>query len=227
VVVEIQSWEKVAVHDDVARVVDVWLKGYPIDPETRWLNEAGQVMKERDIKASYQTSHAPHVPDLEPDLDEPMGERPEVRRVFLFGIGRERVLQARQNTGLSVDVVNELRTSDVVLTTKSHYRRGPQLVRAAEKSGKPVYVLRKNSLDQVEQFLRTMAKEQDDGSHLEAALQEAQDAAQNVLNGAKSVELTPQRAYVRRLQHLLAERYHISSTSSGKDPQRRVTVFRV
>ena len=29
VVVEIQSWERVAVHDDVARVVDTWLKGIP------------------------------------------------------------------------------------------------------------------------------------------------------------------------------------------------------
>ncbi len=227
VVVEIQSWEKVAVHDDVARVVDTWLKGYPIDPETRWLNDVGQVMKERDVKASYQPSHALSLPDLQPEPDDPMGEHLEGRRVFLFGVGRERVIQAKQNTGLPVEVVNELRISDVVLTTKSHYRRGPQLVRAAEKSGKPVYVLRKNSLDQVEQFLRTMAKEQDDGSRLEAALQEAQDAAQQVLNGVKSVELTPQRAYVRRLQHLLAERNHISSTSTGKDPQRRVTVFRV
>ena len=229
VVVEIQNWEKVAVHEDVARVVDTWLRGFPIDPETRWLNADGEVMKTREVKPQHQSTHgaARHEPAVDPvEPNDDHADHAEERRVFLFGVGRERVVQAAQNTGLSVDVVNELRASDVVLTTKSHYRRGPQLVRAAEKSGKPIYVLRKNSLDQVEQFLKTVAKERDDGSHLESALQETQDAAQKVLGGAKSVDLTPQRAYVRRLQHLLAERYQIASVSSGKDPQRRVTIFR-
>ena len=233
VVVEIQSWEKVAVHDDVTRVIDTWLRGYPINPETRWLGEAGQVVKAREVKASHGSSHAPapagisHADITQDDGVKPGADQIAGPRVFLFGVGRERVVEAGDNTGLPVDVVNELRASEVVLTTKSHYRRGPQLVRAAEKSGKPIYVLRKNSLDQVEQFLRTMAKERDDGSHLDSALQEATDAAQKVLDGAKSVDLTPQRAYIRRLQHLLAERYQMESTSSGKDPQRRVTFFRV
>ena len=35
VVVEIQSWERLAVHDDVAHVIDQWLRGYPIVPEIR------------------------------------------------------------------------------------------------------------------------------------------------------------------------------------------------
>src|ERR671919_999522 len=35
VVVEIQDWEQVAVHDDVAQVVDQWLRGHQIAPEIR------------------------------------------------------------------------------------------------------------------------------------------------------------------------------------------------
>ena len=42
VVVEIQSWEQVAVHDGVAQVVDQWLRGYPITPVIRSLDGDGE-----------------------------------------------------------------------------------------------------------------------------------------------------------------------------------------
>ena len=226
VVVEIQSWERVAIHDDVAHVVDTWLRGYIITPETRWLDESGQVMKAREASPIHEAP--PALPSLEPDyaIAEGTTDKASMVRVFLFGVGRERVEEAAESAGLPVDVVNELRGADVVLTTKTHYRRGSQLVRAAENSGKPIYVLRKNTLPQVQQFLKIMTREQDDGNAVDAALQEAHEAADRVRNGVKSVDLSPQRAYIRRLQHILAERYHVTSVSSGRDPQRRVTFYK-
>ena len=60
------------------------------------------------------------------------------------------------------------------------------------------------------------------------ALQEAEDAINHVLtNGANAVELSPQNAYVRRLQHQVAERYNLPSRSRGKEPNRRVKIFRI
>ena len=47
VVVEIQSWEQVAVHDGVAQVVDQWLRGYPIAPVLRSLSEEGEVLEQQ------------------------------------------------------------------------------------------------------------------------------------------------------------------------------------
>ena len=221
VVVEIQSWVRVAVHDEVAMVVDAWLRGYPIIPETRWLDESGHVVKVREVSTANGS------PVAEP-LDQPVA-RPDQSavstRVFLFGLGREKVEQAIRNTGLPAETVSELRVSDVVLTTKSHYRRGAQLVRVAEDIGKPIYVLRKNTPHQVEQFLKLISKDQRDGGAVEEALKEAQEAAQRVLNGSKSSELSPQRAYIRRLQHLLAERHHLDSLSTGREPNRRVTFY--
>ena len=43
VVVEIQSWDQVAVHDDVARVVDAMLRGMPVSPEIRSADESGEI----------------------------------------------------------------------------------------------------------------------------------------------------------------------------------------
>ncbi|MBM2826388.1 MAG: ATPase-like protein, partial [Dehalococcoidia bacterium] len=56
------------------------------------------------------------------------------------------------------------------------------------------------------------------------ALREAEEAAMQVMNNSQSVELTPQNAYVRRLQHQLAQRYNLVSRSMGQEPQRRVTI---
>ena len=222
VLVEIQSWHRVAVHADVAPVVDAWLRGRPIAPETRTLDDAGQILKERGIPFA----DAPHLPaQVGASSRELQANRP-TDKIFLFGIGRERVEKAAGETGVPVRVVNELRAADVVLTTKTHYHRAGGLVRAAEESGKPVYVLRKNTAPHVQQFLRARTRSGEGDSGMEQALMEAQEAAQRVLEGERTVTLPPQQSYIRRLQHLMAARYNVASSSSGSDPQRQVTFFR-
>jgi predicted RNA-binding protein Jag len=44
--------------------------------------------------------------------------------------------------------------------------------------------------------------------------------------GDPSIELTAQNAYIRRLQHQLAQRYNLASRSTGREPYRRVRIFR-
>ena len=59
------------------------------------------------------------------------------------------------------------------------------------------------------------------------AMLEAEDAIHQVLNkGLTTAELAPANAYVRRLQHQLATRYNLLSRSRGKEPNRRVKIFR-
>ena len=59
-----------------------------------------------------------------------------------------------------------------------------------------------------------------------AARAEVEDAARRVLDGEFSVQLEPQRPYIRRLQHMLAEEFNLASTSRGRDPQRGVLIYR-
>ena len=251
VVVEIQSWERLAVHDNVAKVVDQWLRGFPIAPEVRWLDEDGQV--HRDQEAPRRSDGAPppwspDAPERAPRLPrnngssrEPPAEEPEEQsdlRVFLFGVGRDKLEAAVAESGIPVAVVNELRRADAVLTTKTHYRRGSALVRTAESAGTPVYVLRKNTMPQVHEFLGSISKERKGGDRsgnhsewessevMETALQEAEEAVQRVLGGESSIKLTPQKPYVRRLQHILGHRYNVSSISHGRDPARAVMFYK-
>ena len=270
VVVEIQSWERLAVHDDVANVVDQWLRGYPIVPEIRWLDEGGEVQREEEEYRANDSAPAPWQPEgrrqprepgqerkrafdrdagrdeAPPRMPRPMGEMSAEEasmvsevRVFLFGVGRDKLETAMVESGTPVQIVNELRRADLVLTTKTHYRRGSQLVRIAETNGKPVYVLRKNSIPQLQDFLRSavgkgnrnggrvpVADEPQEAPNIERAMGEAEDAVNRVLSGETTVKLSPQRSHIRRLQHMLGQRYNVASTSQGREPDRAVMFYR-
>ena len=265
VVVEIQDWNEVAVHDDVAQVVDQWLRGYSVEPEVRQLNEDGNITRTaatrqneaaptpwaaneirgrrgRNRNGRGQDTYEQYPPERfqdEPDASGSAGPRLDAR-IFLFGVSRDKVEAALAERGATAEIVSELRRANVLLTTKNHYRRGSQLVRVAESNSVPVYVLRKNTVPQVGEFLTSMARDQGidlpppSGRHKEeanaeaeaAARAEAEEAARRVLSGEFSVQLEPQRPYIRRLQHMLAEEFNLASTSRGRDPQRGVLIYR-
>ena len=56
-------------------------------------------------------------------------------------------------------------------------------------------------------------------------LGEAEDAIDAVLKSSEAVELSPQNAYIRRLQHQMAERANLVSRSRGREPFRRVRLY--
>jgi hypothetical protein len=125
---------------------------------------------------------------------------------------------------LELNIVDSLHNASLLVTTKSHYRRKPQKVRDAEATGFPIYVLKSNTPPQIRQLLDTIypIKSDDKADWFQIALAEAQEAVSKIRSGQETVELSPQSAYIRRLQHLIAERSNLASQSTGKDPNRRV-----
>ncbi|MCH7554363.1 MAG: AAA family ATPase, partial [Chloroflexi bacterium] len=220
VVVEIQSWSEVVVHKDVAKTVDSMLRGKMVAPELREVDAAGK------IQATEAKAPAPVAPVLQGRND---GQRrPQVRvRVFPYGVNRGRTEQVVRSSGIPIEVVNDPKRADAVMTTKAHYRNRPEPIRIAEASAIPVYVLRKNTGIQIEQCLVTIAQSRSPDHPLADAIQEAESAAERLLEGQEDrVELTPQTSYIRRLQHQVAERASLSSRSAGREPFRRVRLFR-
>jgi hypothetical protein len=114
------------------------------------------------------------------------------------------------------------------ITSKGYYRRKLQKVREAEAAKLPIYVLRSNTPHQIRQLLNELypTESAPKATSIKAALSEAEEAAEQVKDGEESIELSPQSAYIRRLQHLIAERNALLSQSTGKDPNRRVRIFR-
>jgi hypothetical protein len=155
-----------------------------------------------------------------------------MHRLYLFGVNRSKFEQTAKELMANVEIVENIRNAELFVTSKRYYRRKPQKVKDAEITNLPIYVLRSNTPGQIRQFLYTIspssrnhdAREKTDS--LTEALREAHDAVNIVKNGEEDVELSPQGAYIRRLQHLIAERNEIFSSSTGKDPKRRVKFSR-
>jgi stage III sporulation protein SpoIIIAA len=218
IVVEIQDRDRVAIHPDVAQAVDVILRRQPVATEVRWLDEAGEVRIERQAPLPTVAKATRRKPVRE-------GEPP---RLYLFGVNRGRIEQRAKELRLDLDIVNNLKDASLLVTSKSYYRRKPQKVKDAESRGLPIYVLRSNTPAQVRQLLDTLYPGLGTGKadRLKLALGEAEEAVNEVRSGRGVIELSPQSAYIRRLQHLIAERASLFSKSLGKDPHRRVTIYK-
>jgi len=153
-------------------------------------------------------------------------------RLYPFGINRGRLEQAAREMHIALNVADNLSEADLLVTSKSYYRRKPQKIRDAEAANLPIYVLRKHTPIQLRQMLGTIhpAGVVGEGAGrtglLGLALREAEEAASKVRESREAVELSPQSAYIRRLQHLIAERSELSSHSLGKEPNRRVRIYR-
>ena len=210
IVVEIQDWYHVAIHSDVAAVVDAMLRGRAIQPEVRWLDETAEVRREQIA------------PPDEPKPGRRLAGRPT--KIMPFGINRSRLEQAVKGTGLPAKLVDDLGEANLLMTLKSYYRRKPQLIRDAEAAGIPIYVLKNNKVSQMERSLANIF-DVETTDPLGLALKEAEEAIVQVIGGKKAVELSPQNSYLRMLQHQLAERYNLSSQSTGREPRRRVRIF--
>ena len=249
VLVEIQSWNSVAVHADVAKTVDAVLRGRTVTPETRELDESGTVRKsyqraavppefavapfiygqEREHRYGPEREHRPrryeHI-SYEQDFTHAPPAKPAMR-VHPFGVSRERLQQSAGGAGLAVKVADSLSDADVVLTTKAHYRRRASVLVSAEEQGVPVYVLRRNTPGQIVGFIEQLTETDDDGGTRHSGAAEAEEGVQRILAGeASTIELRPQSSFVRRIQHRIAEQAQLRSHSVGREPRRRVTIRR-
>jgi len=103
------------------------------------------------------------------------------------------------------------------------YRQKPTVLRDAEERAIPIYVLKANTVLQMEACLTSLYSIEVDPR--EAALRETEEAIGLVMRSAQPVELSPQNAYIRRLQHQLAERANVVSQSRGREPHRHVRLY--
>ncbi len=249
VVVEIESWERVTIHEDVAETVDAVLRGYHVQSITRELDERGEV---REVTATQVSRERPEAwparrpaPERTPFDRRGYGEAEGAeapaealgapggawvapsgapRRIFPFGVSRTRLKQAVSDTRVSVTIADHLDEADACITLRSYFRRKPQTLRDAEARGVPIYVLKSNSVAQMEQSLLSM-RGMPPLDPIKSAIEEAEEAVHLALHDERAVELAPQNAYIRRLQHQIAQRYNLTSRSRGREPFRKVRIY--
>ncbi len=241
IVVEIQDWDTVAVHYSVAEVVDSVLRGFPVAAEIRHRLPDGRIdcTVERDYfgngldRRHHEPRRRPSPQRVEPAPAEKVtvAEKPRRQKplqVYPFGVNRKRLARATRTLHVPVTLVDDLAEADTVITLQSYYRQAPRRLREAEEAGIPIYVLKSNTVAQIENCLGMLFDMKPGGEQeVNRALQETEEAIEQVLHGAcEEVELAPRNAYIRRLQHQMIERYQLASQSQGHEPYRRVRVMR-
>ena len=144
-------------------------------------------------------------------------------RVLPQGVSRRRLEQAIRELQLPVIIAHDVDEADVVMTVRSEYKQKTPMVREAEERAMPIYVLKTNTVPQMQASLTSIFALEVDPR--DAALRETEEAIGLVLGRAEAVELSPQNAYIRRLQHQMAERANLVSRSRGREPYRRVRLY--
>jgi len=240
ILIELKSWDEVFIHSDVSNVVDLILHGSQIHPECRKIDANGVVIN------SQSQRDLPHISDrngnnrfdsqpetfsglhrIEPD------RAPETQNKILnilpYGVNKGKLQNAVTTSRIPIEIVSEIDHADILLTTKNFYKRRTLALRQAEEKGKPVYVLRKNTTLQIQQFLKAISNHRSKGQTKKSfseAINEAEKATRLIEQDNPQVKLSPQGAYVRRIQHQIAEKSGLSSFSSGKEPSRHVILYR-
>ncbi len=246
VLIEIQHRERFAVHLDIMSAVDALLRDVPMSPEIRTRDDAGQVVIEKSVPTKIKSEATKSTPrskrqvvsepkpsprseSINPPVINNNGAKLQTVRIFAYGVARNRLMQAAKRLGVPAVVVADVNEADVLVTLRTYYRNREQTVIDAESRGMPIYVLRANSVSQVEQFigdLYNLTEHQAPRDTMDDVRGETQQAIAAVLNGERWVDLPPGPSLVRRLQHEMARKAELVSHSYGKEPRRHVRIFR-
>lgn len=220
--VEIRTRDEFAVFHDTASVVDAFLRGRSIRPEVRVRKAGGFDVVEVETRAPEE---ARRFRKERPSRREPEAGLPKSVRIYPYGVSKDRLARAINDLQLPATIARTPKDSDVVLTLKAHEKRQPRTLKDLEDQGLQIAVIRSNTVSQMKYFLQQAFGLEDHKSEEEEALQEVEEAVSKVMSYGKPVELSPQSAHVRRLQHMLIEERGLGSESRGEVPWRRVIVL--
>jgi nucleoside-triphosphatase THEP1 len=229
VLIEIQDRNSLNVHHSVSESVDALLRGQAPQAQVRYRDGSGKVQVEESARrqSTAARSQARRTGDFvrQPQASTSNSKKP--LRIYPYGIARNRLRQASRRIHLPVLIVDDLEEADALITARSYYRRRPQVIVDAEQKGLPIHVLRSNTVHNMENVLADLFGLSDHELDPTAiALRETQEAIRRLQSGARSVDLKPQNAYIRRRQHELVRQANFISHSYGKEPRRRVRIYR-
>jgi len=219
VAVEIRELDKFAIYFNVGSAIDALLRGRTPHPEIRVRTSGGKI----EVRQKAREEMPELTPEQEAEAEAQKGKGPV--RIYPFGVNKTQIDRAIRAMELPSIVVGALDDADLVLTTRTKARAGSKIMRSAEEHGIPVHVIKKNVSSQIMRFLKYYFKVGGKEDAEDIAMREVEEAVRQVQNGKKSIDLNPQNAYIRRLQHQLAEKHKLHSESVGEEPKRRLRIY--
>lgn len=256
IMIEIQARERLVVHQDVAIAVDAMLRSRILPAELRVRDQLGAIhvseytpdheARSGPVRTGDNTNynnnngrdHA-HVvrgnsnnvktrSEMKQDVAEYDTTNLQPTKVYAYGVARNRLEQAARRLTVPLELTDDFGEAQAIVTLKTHYRRRPRLITDGEKRGLSIYVLRANTVTQMENFLVDLFKlnGRKEPDPFGEAMLEVERAINRIRAGEDQINLTPQASHIRKVQHQMARQAHMQSISRGDEPKRYVAIFR-
>ena len=240
IVIEIIDRNTLAVYKNTAEAVDYILRGWPIRPEIRKVDQDADIAnKENNISISEHISNIEQkiLENSEDSLKYSFSRKDYVesvkpiKKIYLYAVSRSIVEKAIERLDLNAELTRNIDDADLVIAHKNFAKGGARILSTANEYRLQVFYVKTNSMAQIQKVLKDALcvddlKESIHGYYddAERALDEAKAAINKILAGAKKIELNPQNQQIRKLQHELVEQHNLESRSVGEGKDRHLRI---
>lgn len=219
IVVEMATRDELVVHQNTAEAVDSLLRGFAPRSQKRAKGaDGGMEIKE---VAEPKPVQAPAAPFVAPALP-----RTGAKRIYPHAVNRDLLERAMRDLGLDAKIVSRAEQADVVIGMRSK-AEDLGLKRISRLTDAPVHLIKRNTTAEIRRLLQNIFNvvQGVDDDEIREAVEETENAIQQVIQEGVKVSLTPRRPPVRKLQHRLIARYHLEAESVGSEPRRHLVIY--
>ena len=240
VVIEIIDRNTLAVYKNSAEAVDYILRGWPIRPEIRKVENENVSSSELPVESEPLQIQDKTVTRDENSMNFTFSrqkyceQNKPLRKVYLYAVSRTIVEKLIERLDFNLEITRNIEDADIVIAHKNFAKGGAKILNTAKEYRVQIFYVKTNSMAQIQKVLKDALdikpydNEYDTGykDETEDALDEVKAAIKQVMDGAEVIELEPQNTQIRKLQHELVEQYGLQSTSIGEGENRHLRISR-
>lgn len=155
IVIEILDRNTLAVYKNTSEAVDYILRGWPIRPEIRKveqkeldkpvvIEEAKQVLQTpADNKMNFSFSRQKYVEQAKP-----------LKKLYLYAVSRTIVEKLIERLNLNVEIIRNVEDADIVIAHKNFAKGGAKILSTAKEYRVQIFYVKTNSMAQIQKVLK-------------------------------------------------------------------------
>lgn len=243
IVIEIIDRNTLAIYKDTAEAVDYILRGWPIRPEIRKVDQTYETKPAEPVQKI--TPITPILPTSEQKImqaptdslkfsfsrSDYVKEVKKFKKIYIYAVSRTIVEKIIERLDLNCEITRNVEDADIVIAHKNFAKGGAKVLNTAKDYRIQVFYVKTNSMAQIQKVVKEALGIQETSETLqgyyddaERALDEAKAAIAKILEGAEHIELKPQNQKIRKLQHELIEQHNLASQSIGEGEERHLRI---
>ncbi len=158
-------------------------------------------------------------------------EAKKFKKIYLYAVSRSIVEKIIERLDLNAEITKNIDEADLVIAHKNFAKGGAKILSTANNYRLQIFYIKTNSMAQIQKVVKEALDIRESSQALqgyyddaEKALDEAKNAIDKILAGARNIELAPQNQQIRKLQHELVEQHNLESESIGEGAERHLKI---